>query len=257
MKTVVIGGGGQIGARLVREIRALGHEAVAASPSTGVDALTGEGLEGALEGAAVVIDVSNPPPARGDDPTRFFTASTENLLRIGAAAGVRHHVVLSVVGADRLAAGAYFRAKLAQEEAVRARGVPHTIVRATQFFEFLPVIANAATVEGAVRLAPAGVQPIAAEDVARALARLTLGPPAGGTVEIAGPEPFRLDELVRRYLAAREDERGVVTEPGARYFGVALEAGTLLPAAGAAHGPTRFDDWLGAHLRPGSGSGAG
>ncbi|HEY8545444.1 MAG TPA: NAD(P)H-binding protein, partial [Acidimicrobiales bacterium] len=221
-----------------------GHEAIAASPGTGVDTLTGEGLDEVLAGASVVVDVSNSPSFEDDAVLAFFRTSTGNLLAAEAAAGVRHHVALSVVGTDRLQESGYFRAKQAQEDLLTASPIPSTIVHATQFFEFLPGIAQAATDGGTVRLAPVLVQPMAADDVAAAVARVAVGRPLGGIVEVAGPERFRLDELVRYVLAAGDDPRTVVADPQARYFGALLDERTLVPADGAELGPTRFADWF-------------
>lgn len=243
MKVIVIGGSGRIGSGVVRELTERGHEAVAASPSTGVDTITGEGLAAALAGASVVVDVSNSSSFEDDAVLRFFRTSTGNLLDAEAAAGVGHHVALSVVGTDRLTESGYFRAKLAQESMIQDSRVPSSIVRATQFFEFLPGIAQAAVDGDAVRVAPVLIQPMAAADVAGAVADVAVGPPIGGIVEVAGPESFRLDELVRRVLAAAGDPRAVIADPDARYFGAPLGERSLLPAEGAVLATTRYDDW--------------
>ena len=244
MKTVVIGGTGLIGSKLVRKLREQGHEAVAASPDTGVNTLTGEGLAEALKGASVVVDVSNSPSWEDAAVMKFFDTSTRNLLATEAAAGVRHHVALSVVGTDRLLQSGYFRAKMAQENLIKGSSIPYSIVHATQFFEFLKGIADISTVDNKVTLPPARIQPMAAEDVASAVARVAVGPPVNGTVEIGGPETFRLDELVRRYLAARKDPREVVTDPHAGYYGIEVSERTLVPGDDARLGETRFETWL-------------
>ncbi|WP_261560662.1 SDR family oxidoreductase [Frankia tisae] len=243
MQIVVIGGTGLIGAKLVRRLAGHGHTAIAASPSSGVDTLTGDGLAQALTGAEVVVDVSNAPSFADRAVLEFFRTSTANILAAAAAAGVGHLVALSVVGTERLAASGYFRAKIAQEELIRQGGLPYSIVQATQFFEFVASIADAATMAGAVRLAPAPVQPIAADDVADAVGVTAVAAPVAGIVEVAGPEQFRLDELVRRHLARRGDPRPVVVDPQARYFGARLDERTLLPGPGALLARTRFEDW--------------
>src|SRR5438093_11163919 len=219
MKIVVIGGTGLIGSMLVNKLREHGHEAVAAAPNTGVNTLTGEGLAEVLKGASAVVDVSNSPSWEDAAVLKFFETSTRNLLTYEAAAGVEHHVALSVVGTDRLSESGYFRAKIAQEELIKRSAIPYSIVHATQFFEFIERIADAATDGNVVRLAPALIQPMAADDVASALARVAVGPALNGTVEIAGPDRFRLDELVRESLERRDDPREVITDPQARYFG--------------------------------------
>jgi uncharacterized protein YbjT (DUF2867 family) len=243
-KVVVIGGSGLIGSKLVTQLRELGHEAVAASPSSGVDTLTGEGLAEVLQGASVVVDVSNSPSFEDAAVLEFFETSTRNLLAAEAVAGVGHHVALSVVGADRLSESGYFRAKIAQEKLIENSSIPYSIVRATQFFEFVTSIAQAATEGDAVRLAPVLIQPMAAEDVAAAVARVSVGSPVKGIVEVAGPEQFRLDELIRRGLSARQDPRQVITDPRARYFGAELGERTLVPDGDALLAETRFEDWL-------------
>ncbi|HZI56580.1 MAG TPA: SDR family oxidoreductase [Verrucomicrobiae bacterium] len=244
MKIVVIGGSGLIGSKLVNKIREHGHEVVAASPDSGVNTLTGQGLAEALQGALVVVDVSNSPSWEDSSVMKFFETSTRNLLAHEAAAGVKHHVALSVVGTGRLLESGYFRAKMAQEEIIKASSVPYSIVHATQFFEFIKGIADISTVGNKVPLPPVLIQPMAADDVARAVGQVALGPPVNGTVEIGGPGKFRLDELVRRYLAVRKDPREVVTDPQARYYGVKVSERTLVPDDGARLGETRFETWL-------------
>ncbi|EIV92261.1 SDR family oxidoreductase [Frankia sp. QA3] len=243
MKIVVIGGTGLIGSKLVHRLAGHGHTAIAASPSSGVDTLTGEGLAEALVGADVVVDVSNSPSFEDRAVLEFFRTSTANILAAAAAAGVGHLVALSVVGTERLAESGYFRAKIAQEALIRQGDLPYSIVQATQFFEFVASIADAATVAGTVRLAAAPFQPIAAEDVAAAVGVTALGAPVGGTVEVAGPDRFRLDELVRQHLARRGDPRPVATDPQARYFGALLDEHTLVPGPDALLARTRFEDW--------------
>ena len=223
MKLVIIGGTGLIGSKLVTKLREHGHDAVAAAPVTGVNTLTGEGLAEVLQGASVVIDVSNSPSFEDAAVMAFFTTSTRNLLKAAGAAGVRHYVALSVVGTERLSESGYFRAKTAQEELIKASSIPYSIVHATQFFEFVNSIAAAATDGNTVRLAPVFIQPMAADDVAKAVGRIAVGTPANGIVEVAGPEQFRLDELIREGLKARQDPREVVADPQSRYFGAMLE----------------------------------
>ena len=244
MKFVIIGGTGLIGSKVVSKLRDQGNEAIAAAPNTGVNTLTGEGLAEVLEGADVVVDVSNSPSFEDAAVLNFFRTSTTNILQAEAAAGVRHHVALSVVGTDRLSESGYMRAKIAQEKLIEQSGVPYSIVHATQFFEFLKSIADAATVGDTVRLAPVLIQPMAAEDVATEVARVAIGAPLNGIVEAGGPEQFRMDELVRRYLAAREDQRSVIADPDARYNGAKLGERTLVPGDKANIGETRFEDWL-------------
>ena len=244
MKIVVIGGSGLIGKKLVNKLSQHGREVVAASPSSGVNTLTGEGLANALAGVRVVVDVANSPSFEDKAVLEFFETSGRNLLAAEAAAGVGHHVALSVVGTDRLLQSGYFRAKMAQEDLIKASKVPYTIVRATQFFEFVNGIAQSATDGQAVRLSPALVQPIVSDDVADALAEVTLGAPVNGTIEIAGPERLRLDELVRRFLSAKQDARQVVADVHARYFGIDLNDQSLTPGDNPRIGPTRFEDWL-------------
>jgi uncharacterized protein YbjT (DUF2867 family) len=244
MKIVVIGGTGLIGSKLVSKLREHGHEAVPASPDSGVNTLTGEGLAEALEGAAVVVDVSNSRSFEDAEVLHFFETSTGNLLDAEATAGVGHHVALSVVGTERLSESGYFRAKIAQEKLIRGSSIPYSIVHATQFFEFVKGIADAATDGDTVRLAPVLIQPMAADDVASAVGRIAVGSPVNGIVEVAGPEQFRLDELIRRALDERGDPREVIADAHARYFGAELQEGTLIPGNDASLAETRFEDWL-------------
>lgn len=244
MKIVVIGGTGLIGSKVVTKLTAQGHEAVAASPNTGVNTITGEGLAEVLAGASVVIDVSNSPSFEAADVLKFFETSTGNLLAAEAAAGVTHHVALSIVGLERAPENGYFRAKLAQENLIKQSSIPYSIVRATQFFEFFKGIADTSVVGNAVHIAPVLFQPIAAEDVASAVARVATGSALNGTTEIAGPEQFRFDEFIRQGLSARNDSREVVTDPHAPYFGAELNEGTLVPAGEAQLGQIHFKDWL-------------
>jgi uncharacterized protein YbjT (DUF2867 family) len=250
MKIVVVGGTGLIGSKLVTKLGEHGHEAVAAAPSTGVNALTGEGLADALAGASVVIDVSNSPSFEDAAVSEFFETSTRNLLAAEAAAGVGHHVALSVVGTERLPASGYFRAKIAQEKLIANSSVPYSIVHATQFFEFVRSIADAATDGDTVRMAPVFFQPIAGKEVAQAIGRVSVGSPLNGRVEIAGPEQFRMDEFFRDVLTAWGDPRRVVTDPHARYFGAELSERTLVPDDGAILGQTRYSDWPGRTTAP-------
>jgi uncharacterized protein YbjT (DUF2867 family) len=244
MKIVVIGGSGLVGSKLVNKLGEHGHEALPASPDSGVNTLTGEGLDRALEGASVVVDVSNSPSFEDAAVMEFFKTSTGNLLAAEAAAGIGHHVALSVVGTERLTESGYFRAKLAQEELIAASSIPYSIVRATQFFEFVKRIAADATDGNTVRLPPALFQPMAADDVASGVGRVAVGAPLNGMAEIAGPERFRLDELVRGALKARNDPRAVVTDPQAHYYGINPAERALLPGADARLADTRFSDWL-------------
>ena len=244
MKIVVIGGTGLIGSKLVGKLGEDGHEALAASPDTGVDTLTGVGLAEALEGAQVVVDVSNSPALDDAAVLDFFQTSSRNLLSAEAAAGVRHHVVLSVVGADRLPESGYLRAKVAQEEAVQEGPLPFTILRASQFFEFIGRLADAASNGEVIELASAFVQPESADDVAATLADIAEHEPVNGIVELGGPDRFRLDELARRVLSAEHDERLVRTDAHAPYFGAELESHSLVPGPDARIAPTRFEDWL-------------
>src|SRR5438270_2600139 len=244
MKIVVIGGTGLIGSKLVNKLREHGHEAVAAAPNTGVNTLTGEGLAEALKGASVVVDVSNSPSWDDAAVLNFFETSTRNLLSYEAAAGVGHHVALSVVGTERLVASGFFRAKLAQENLIKASSVPYTIVRATQFFEFVEKIVDYSTEGNMVRMPPALIQPMAADDVASALAKIATHPAVNGTVEIGGPEQFGLDELARRSLAARLDPREVISDAHGRYYGIEISQRALLPDEDARLGDTRYEAWL-------------
>jgi uncharacterized protein YbjT (DUF2867 family) len=244
MKIVVIGGTGLIGTQVVNKLRTLGHDVVAGSPATGINAVTGEGLAPALAGAQVVVDVANSPSFADQAVLDFFETSGRNLLQAEREAGVKHHVALSVVGTDRLAESGYFRGKIAQEKLVKAGPVPYTIVRATQFFEFVPGIAQAATQGQVVRLSPALFQPMASGDVAQAVADAALGQPVNGTVEVAGPQRVKLSELVARFLQAKNDPRQVVEDAQARYFGALLDDSTLTPADGARLGSLRYADWL-------------
>ena len=248
MKIVVIGGTGRLGSEIVSTLREHGQEALPAAPSLGVDTITGEGLSGALAGAAAVIDVSNSPSFEDAAVLEFFETSTRNLLDAGADAGVAHHVALSVVGADRLPESGYLRAKVAQENLIKASGRPYSIVRATQFFEFLHAIADAATDGDTVRVPPALMQPIAAADLAKAVGRIAVGRPLNDVVEVAGPDAFAMDELLRKGLEARRDQRHVVADLNARYFGTTLERRSLLPGEDAQLGETRLHDWLPAVL---------
>ena len=244
MKIVVIGGSGLIGSRLVPMLREQGHEVIAASPSSGVNTLTGEGLSEALKGASVVVDVSNAPSWEDAAVMSFFETSTRNLLTYETAAGVRHHVALSVVGTERLLESGYFRAKIAQENLIKASSIPYSIVRATQFYEFFKGIADFSTKGNEVHLPSALIQPMAADDVASAVGRIATGSPVNGTVEVGGPEQFRLDELIRRGLAASKDQRTVVADPQATYYGIRVTERALVPENNARLGKIRFDEWL-------------
>jgi uncharacterized protein YbjT (DUF2867 family) len=244
MKIVVIGGSGLIGKKVVAILRQHGHEAVAASPSSGVNTLTGEGLAKTLANAQVVVDVSNAPSWEDDAVLAFFETSGRNLLAAEAAGGVGHHVALSVVGTDRLLASGYFRAKMAQEKLIKASPIPYTIVRATQFFEFVGGIAQFSTEGHTVRLPPVLMQPIAADDVAAAVADVALAEPFNGTFDLAGPERIRQDDLVRTFLKATGDTRTVITDPQALYYGVPVNDQSLTPSEHPRLGPTRFEDWL-------------
>ena len=244
MKIVVIGGTGLIGSKLVKKLRDSGHEAVAASPNSGVNSVTGEGLPEALKGASVVVDVSNSPDWEDSAVLKFFETSTRNLLSYEAAAGVGRHVALSVVGTQQLGESGYFRAKIVQEKLIKESSVPYTIVQATQFFEFLKGLADISMIGDKVHLPPALFQPMAADDVATALARIAVGSPVNGTIEIGGPQPFRMDELVRRRLASLKDPREVVADPDARYSGARISERTLVPGNKARLGETSFETWL-------------
>jgi uncharacterized protein YbjT (DUF2867 family) len=244
MKIVVIGGTGLIGTKLVQILRQQGQEVVAASPRSGVNTLTGEGLAEALAGAQVVVDVANSPSFEDKAVLTFFETSGRNLLAAETAAGVRHHVALSVVGTERLLASGYFRAKMAQENLIKSSSIPYTIVRATQFFEFVGAMAQAATDGQSVRLPPALMQPVASADVAAVLAAVAVEKPSNRTIELAGPERIRMDELVRRFLNAHRDERQVITDVHARYFGTDVNDQSLIPGHNPRIGPTRFENWL-------------
>jgi uncharacterized protein YbjT (DUF2867 family) len=244
VKFVVIGGTGLIGSKLVKKLREHGQEVVAASPSSGVNSVTGEGFADALKGASAVVDVTNSPSWEDAAVLKFFETSTRNLLANEATAGVGHHVALSVVGTERLLESGFFRAKLAQENLIKGSSIPYSIVRATQFFEFVKPIADLSTEGNQVRLPPLLFQPMAADDVASAIARIAMSSPVNGTLEIGGPEQFRLDELARRDLAARNDPREVISDPHARYYGIEVSERTLVPNNDARLGETRFEDWL-------------
>jgi uncharacterized protein YbjT (DUF2867 family) len=244
MKIVVIGGSGRVGSNVVGRLLAQGHEAVAASPSTGVDTITGEGLAAVMKGADVVVDVSNSPVWDDDAVREFFTKSTRNLLGAERDTGVGHHLAVTIVGADRLPASGYLRAKVAQESEIEAGDVPYTILRATQFFEFLPQIAEAGAEGDSVRLSTGLMQLVAVDDVAATVAELATGAPAGGRVELGGPEALGIDAWARRLFAATGDERTVVSDPHAPYFGTELEGGELTAGAGARIGATDFDMWF-------------
>ena len=244
MKIVVIGGTGLIGSKLVNQLHEHGHEAIAAAPNTGVNTLTGEGLAEVLKGASVVVDVSNSPDWEDAAVLKFFETSTRNLLTYEAAAGVRHHVALSVVGTDRLAESGYFRAKIAQEKLIKESSIPYSIVHATQFFEFLKGLADISMVDGKVHLPHVLFQPMAADDVASGVGRIAVGQPVNGILEIGGPEQFRVDDLVRQRLASLKDPREVVADPSALYSGAKLGERTLVPDDSARLGETRFETWL-------------
>jgi uncharacterized protein YbjT (DUF2867 family) len=246
MKIAVIGGRGRIGSKVVEELEAQGHDVVVADLGTGVNTLTGEGLAEAFDGADVVVDVSNSPSFEDAAVLAFFQASTGNILAAEKAAGVGHHVALSVVGADRLPDSGYLRAKVAQEQLIKDSPIPYSIVRATQFYEFVQSIADAATDGDTVRVPAARIQPIAADEVARAVARTAVGTPVNGIVEIGGPETFRFDELIRYALSAHDDPRHVVADPDARYFGTKLADTSLVTGPDAQVGETRFEAWLSA-----------
>jgi uncharacterized protein YbjT (DUF2867 family) len=245
MKLVIIGGTGLIGSKLVTKLREHDHEAIPASPDTGVNTLTGKGLADVLHGASVVVDVSNSPSFEEKAVMDFFTIATRNILKDAAAAGVRHYVALSVVGTERIPDSPYLRAKNAQESLIKSGGIPYSIVHATQFFEFVKRIADEATVGTTVRVPPVLFQPMAADDVATAVGRVAVGAPVNGIVEVAGPQQFRFDELIRHGLAAYNDPREVVADPHARYFGAELGERSLIPWGEARLGGIRFDEWLG------------
>jgi uncharacterized protein YbjT (DUF2867 family) len=244
MRIVVVGGTGRLGSQVVSELQSRGHDAVAAAPSTGFDTISGAGVADGVTGAQVVVDVSNSPSFEDAAVLQFFQTSTGNLLAAERQAGIRHHVVLSIVGADRMPDSGYMRAKVAQEQLVADGGVPYTIIQATQFFEFLGAIADSNTTEGTVRLPSGHLQPIAASDLAVAVADVAEGPPTNAAVEVAGPEAAGLDELVRRVLSAAGDPRTVVTDDSVKYFGAQLDDTSLTPGPGARIATTRLDDWL-------------
>jgi uncharacterized protein YbjT (DUF2867 family) len=242
VKIVIIGGTGLIGSKTVTRLRAKGHDVVAASPSTGVSTLTGEGLDAALAGAQVVLDVTNPPSFEDTAILAFFETSSRNLLKAESVAGVRHHVALSVVGTDRLQASGYLRGKLAQERLIESGNIPYTIVRATQFIEFMAGLANAGSADQPIRLSPAYVQPIASDDVADIMVEVALGSPVNGIIEIAGSEQVRLSDLVARVVRAAGDRREVLADPQALYFGAELEERSLLPGDGARIVASRLEE---------------
>lgn len=244
MKIVVIGGTGLIGSKLVNKLRDQGHEVVAASPKTGVDAVTGKGLAQALNGASVVVDVANAPSWEDTAVMNFFETSTRNLLAFEQSAGVGHHVALSVVGTERMLDSGYFRAKIAQENLIKGSSVPYSIVRATQFYEFVKAIADFSTDGDKVRLPPVLFQPMAADDVASAVAKAALGAPVNGIVEVGGPERSCLDEVIRRALTACKDPREVIADSQGRYYGITVQERTLVPEDDARLGNIRFDDWV-------------
>lgn len=244
MKIVVIGGTGLIGSKVVGKLNAQGHQAVAAAPSTGVDIVTGKGLAEVFVGTDVVVDMANSPSFEDQAAMDFFQAAGKNIAEAEKAAGVKHHVALSVVGTEKLQDSGYFRAKLAQEELIRASGVPYTLLHATQFMEFLRGIAQSAIVDGEVRLSHAFIQPMAAEDVADAVVAVALAEPANRTIEVGGPEKFHLDEIIEKVLAFDKDPHKVVVDPEALYFGVRLSDDSLIPGAGAKLGPTKFGWWI-------------
>lgn len=244
MKIVVIGGTGLIGSRLVTKLNALGHETVAASPNSGVNTLTGEGLAEVLQDAQVVVDVSNSPSFADDAVMNFFQTSTRNLLSYESAAGVGHHVALSIVGSERIPDSGYMRAKVAQEKLIKEGSIPYSIIHSTQFFEFVKRIADEATTGNSVHLPPVLFQPIAADDVVSALLKVTTSSPLNGAIEIAGPERFRFDELVRQRLSGLNDPREVIVDPQARYFGAEMSEKSLVPIGDAQLGQTRFEDWV-------------
>jgi uncharacterized protein YbjT (DUF2867 family) len=254
MKIVVIGGTGLIGKKVVMDLRQHGHVVVPASPSSGVNTVTGEGLAQVLAGAHVVVDVANAPSWEDNAVLAFFETSGRNLLAAEAAAGVGHHVALSVVGTDRLLASGYFRAKMAQEKLIKAAPIPYTIVRATQFFEFVGGIAQSATDGQTVRVPPVPMQPIVSDDVAAVVADVALAEPLNGTFDLAGPEPIRQDDLVRQFLNATGDTRSVITDPKALYFGISVNDESLIPGDHPRLGPTRFEDWLSSRSMVASGT---
>ena len=249
MKITVIGGSGRIGSKLVQKLRARGHEVISASPSSGVNTLTGEGLADALKDAQVVVDVANSPSFDEQAATEFFETSCHNIFAAEKAAGVGHHVALSVVGTERPLGIGYFRAKQTQERLIKQSGIPYTILHSTQFFEFIDGIIQAGTENGAIHVSPALVQPIAADDVAEALAQITIARPLNDTVEVAGPDACSLDSFAREYLAAKGDKREIVADVHARYFGAELDDSSLMPGDHPRFGTTSFEDWLGLPVR--------
>lgn len=244
MKIVVIGGSGLIGSKLVKNLRERGHDVLAASPSTGVNSITREGLAQAMDGADIVVDVANAPSWEDQAVLDFFETSSRNLLAAEAAAGVRHHVALSIVGSERLPENGYFRAKVAQENLIKASGIPYSILRATQFFEFVGGIAQSFAVGAELCVSPALIQPLASDDVVAALTDIVLAAPLNGTVEVAGPEALPIDELIRRFLRATQDTRQVVPDVHARYYGAVLDDQSLTPGKNPRLGAIRFEDWL-------------
>jgi uncharacterized protein YbjT (DUF2867 family) len=249
MKIVVIGGTGLIGSKTVERLRKKGHEVLAASPNSGVDTLTGAGLGEALAGAKVVVDLANSPSFEDKAVMDFFRTAGRNLLNAAAAAGVEHHIALSIVGVERLPASGYMRAKMAQEDLIRASGIPYTIVHSTQFFEFLPGIVQSGTVDQTIHLSSAYVQPISSEDVADTMADVALGKPLNGTLEIAGPQKVRLSDIAARFLRSMNDPREVVADPHALYFGTELREGSLVPVGDARLGKVTFEEWR-SHYQP-------
>ncbi|TDQ06222.1 SDR family oxidoreductase [Pedobacter metabolipauper] len=244
MKIVVIGGSGLIGTKLVKSLRTLGHEVIAASPKSGVDTITGAGLADALKGAEIVVDVANSPSFEDAAVLAFFETSGKNLLAAEAIAGVKHHIALSVVGTERLQESGYFRAKLAQEKLIKASAIPYTIVHATQFFEFVSGIVQAGTKDDTIVMSTAMVQPIASDDVVAKMTEITLGNPLNATVEVAGPELFRLNDLVKKYMLLKQDEREVVSDRDAPYYGAKLETHSLIPGEAASIGKIPYDSWI-------------
>lgn len=244
MKIVIIGGSGLIGSKLAGKLSQLGHEVVAASPSSGVNTITGEGLDEALKDAQVVVDVANSPSFEDKAALEFFETSGRNLLAAEATAGVKHHIALSVVGTDRLQDSGYFRAKLVQENLIKASGIPYTILHSTQFFEFVNAIAQSGTVGQEVHMSPALIQPISSDDVVEAMTDISIGPPLNTTIEVAGPERLGLDKLVERFLHISKDPRHVISDTHARYFGVALNDQSLTPGDNPRIGAIHFEDWL-------------
>jgi len=244
MKIVVIGGSGLIGSKLVSSLEKLGHQVIAASPQSGVNTITGEGLEDALKGADVVVDVANSPSFEDNAVMEFFQKSGKNLLAAEAAAGVKHHVALSVVGTERLQGSGYFRAKLAQEKLIKESGIPFSLLHSTQFFEFVGGIVQSGTIGDTIHMSPANIQPIASDDVVAAMTSITIGLPVNGTIEVAGPEKIRLNDLVQKYLGLKGDKREVIADTHAPYFGMEINDQSLTPADNARLGSIRYDDWI-------------